>query len=187
MRGRTGAALAISGVASFIVAWVVLGALRKGYSPMEDAISQLAELGAPRRELMTAGIIAFGVGSLAFAPSLGGRAGIALAVAGVGSMGVAAYPCTEGCPGAGELTDTGHAVAAGIHYAAFVAAPLLASRDRSVRIAAVAAALALAMHVVGIGPNGLMQRLGLTTLDAWLVSVAFERLRNPRGKASATA
>lgn len=186
MKRRAGASLAIGGVASFVLAWVVLSAIRKGYSPVHDAISQLAELGAPHRELMTAGIVAFGAGSIAFAPTLGGRAGIALATAGVGSMGVAAFPCTEGCPGMGEVTDTGHAIAAGIHYAAFIATPVLASKKRSALAASAIAAVALGMHVSGLGPNGLMQRIGLTTLDAWLVAAALQSLRSPTGAISAT-
>ena len=187
MRRRAGPVLAIAGVASFVLAWTTLGAVRKGYDPVEDAISQLAELGAPHRELMTAGIIAFGVGSISFAPSLGRKAGVALALAGVGSMGVAAYPCTEGCPGPGELTDTGHFLAAGLHYVAFTATPLLASRSRPARLAAAVAAVALGMHAIGIGPNGLLQRVGLTTLDAWLVAAAVKELRAPSGRASVAA
>ena len=187
MRGRAGPALAIAGVASFVLAWVVLSAIRKGYSPIEDAISQLAELGAPRREIMTAGIVAFGAGSIAFAPSLGGRAGVALAVAGAGSLGVAAFPCTEGCPGPGEVTDTGHFIAAGVHYIGFVAAPVLASRKGAAVAVSTVAALALGLHVAGLGPNGLMQRVGLTTLDAWLVVAAVEKLRELTVQEASTA
>jgi hypothetical membrane protein len=178
VKERAGATLQIAGVTSFVLAWSVLGAIRNGYNPLDDAISQLAELGAPNRELMTAGIVAFGAGSIAFAPSLGGRAGLALATAGVGSLGVAAFPCTEGCPGAGEVTDTGHAIAAGIHYVAFVLTPVLASRKRSAKIASIVAGAALAAHVLGVGPNGLMQRLGLTVLDAWIVGAAVDHLRS---------
>lgn len=180
MKGRAGASMAIAGVLSFMAAWIVLGAIRKGYNPLEDAISQLAELGAPRREWMTGGIVAFGLGAISFAPNLGGRASIALATAGVGSFGVAAFPCTAGCPGAGEVTDTGHAVAAGIHYIAFVATPFLASRKRSAIAASAIAAVALGMHVGGIGPNGLMQRIGLTTLDVWLVGAALSYLKKQK-------
>lgn len=177
MKERAGASLQIAGVASFVLAWTILGSIRKGYNPLEDAISQLAELGAPHRELMTAGIAAFGAGSLAFAPTLGGRAGVALAVAGAGSLGVAAFPCTEGCPGMGEATDTGHVIAASIHYVAFAATPVLASRKRSALIASAVGGVALAAHALGIGPNGLMQRIGLTTLDAWIVGAAVQHLR----------
>ena len=188
MKRRAGASLQIAGVTSFVLAWAVLGAIRKGYNPLEDAISQLAELGAPNRELMTAGIVAFGAGSLAFAPSLGGRAGAALAVAGVGSLGVASFPCTEGCPGPGEATDTGHAIAAGIHYVAFVATPVLASRKRSALLASIVAGAALSAHVLGIGPNGLMQRIGLTTLDVWVVGAALQHLRDgTSGRGASTA
>ncbi len=176
MRRRAGAALAIAGVASFVTAWVVLSAIRKNYSPVNDAISQLAELGAPHRGLMTAGIVAFGAGAVAFAPSLGGRAGAALAVAGLGSFGVASFPCTEGCPGAGEFTDTAHGVAAAVHYVAFAVTPFLVGRDRRSAAITALAGLALAIHATGLGPSGLFQRLGLTTLDVWLVATAFRHL-----------
>jgi hypothetical protein len=129
---------------------------------------------------MTVGIVAFGAGSLAFAPALGHRAGAALAIAGVGSLSVAAFPCTEGCPGAGEFTDTAHTVAAGLHYIAFALVPVLASKDRRTLIISGIAGTALALHGLGLGPGGLLQRIGLTILDAWLVATALRYLRAPR-------
>ena len=174
MTPRARAALAIGGVGVFATSWFVGGLLRDGYDPITDAISELAALGTSRRWLVTTGMVSFGLGALAFSPELGGRARASLAIAGAASLGVAAFPCTEGCPGAGEgeLTDAGHAVAAGLHYLAFTSTPLLASRSPVSRAAALVAAIALGSHVAGLGPNGLMQRIGLSTLDAWLVGTA---------------
>ncbi len=86
------------------------------------------------------------------------------------------------------MADTGHAVAAGIHYVAFVATPVLASRKRSALAASILAGAALGAHVLGLGPNGLMQRIGLTTLDAWVVGAALNHLRKTAtSEASSTA
>ena len=156
----------------FATSWIVGGLLREGYDPINDAISELAALGTSRRWLVTSGMVSFGLGALAFSPELRGAARASLAVAGAASLGVAAFPCTEGCPGWGEFTDNGHAVAAGIHYVAFASTPLLASRSPVSRTAALIAAVALGSHVAGLGPNGLMQRIGLSTLDLWLAATA---------------
>jgi hypothetical protein len=187
MKERAGAALQIAGVITFILAWSVLGSIRDGYSPIHDAISRLAELGAPHRELMTIGIVAFAAGAVAFAPVLGGRGGIALATAGMASFGVAFFPCTERCPGPGEATDTAHTLAAGIHYVALVAAPLLVSRERKALFVSVVAAIALGLHGIGVGPNGLLQRIGLTTLDIWIVSLALGYLRGANAERAPSA
>ena len=176
MRSRAGPALQIAGVATFILCWSILGTITEGYDTINDAISRLAEQGAPYRGLMTIGMVAFGVGAIAFAPTLGGAGGIALAVAGFASFEVALFPCTEGCPGPGVATDTAHTVAAAVHYVALVAVPLLVRRHGGVPVAAVAG-IVLALHGVGWGPNGLLQRIGLTVLDLWLVVVAIEYLQ----------
>ena len=176
MNKRAGAGLQIAGVATFILCWSILGTITEGYDPINDAISRLAEQGAPYRGLMTIGMVAFGMGAIAFAPALGGAGGIALAVAGFASFEVALFPCTEGCPGPGVATDTAHTVAAAVHYVALVATPLLVRKHGALPVAIVAA-IALALHGVGWGPNGLLQRVGLTVLDLWLVVVAIEFLR----------
>jgi Protein of unknown function (DUF998) len=152
-----------------VTSWVVAGALRAGYDPVHDAISRLAEIGAPDRLIVTSGMVIFGLGCLIVAPGWERAPRIALLVAGLSSFGVAAFPCTEGCPGSGSLTDTMHSVMAGIHYVALVTTPFLAGPAFWGPAAAVLAALALSAHVWGPGPNGLMQRIGLTTLDVWLI------------------
>ena len=54
------------GPAAFVAAWAVSGATTDGYSPVHDAISDLAAVGAPTRVAMTAGFVVFGVGLIAF-------------------------------------------------------------------------------------------------------------------------
>ena len=176
MRSRAGAALQIAGVATFILCWSILGTITEDYSPISDAISRLAEQGAPYRGFMTMGMVAFGVGAIAFALTLGGPGGIALAVAGFGSFEVAMFPCTEGCPGPGVATDTAHTVAAAVHYVALVATPLFIRKHNGIQVA-IAAAIPLALHGLGVGPNGLLQRTGLTILDVWLVILALDYMR----------
>lgn len=154
------------------------GLLRTSYDPVTDAISRLAELGTENRWIVTSGMVAFGIGAIAFAPRLGGRATVALFLAGVASFSVAAFPCTEGCPGNGSFTDVAHVIAAGAFYIAFVATALLVEpRRTSDVVTAVVAAVALALHASGLGPNGLLQRVGLTLLDAWLFVTALSHAR----------
>ena len=168
------------GPLAFITSWVVAGALRSGYDPMSDAISRLAELGAENRWIVSTGMVTFGGACLAFAPCLRHPASISLRVAGAASLGVAAFPCTEGCPGPGTVTDVGHTIAAGVHYVAFVLTPVLHERRPvDVAVAALAGAALLA-HGTGIEPNGALQRAGLTILDAWLFATAFRTIRRHR-------
>ena len=162
----------------FVGCWIVAGKIRDGYDPVTDAISRLAELGAPDRWLVTTGMYVFGIGCIVFAPMLKSRAAAALTVAGIASFGVATFPCTAGCPGTGSFTDVAHGVAAGAHYVAFALAPWF--HDRRALPWSAAASVALLIHAAGIGPNGLLQRTGLTILDAWLVLVAISFLRGEK-------
>lgn len=176
----------IAGPLAFVVSWVAAGRLRAGYDPATEAISRLAALGTANRWIVTVGIVCFGIGAVVFGYGLRRvlwpPVGSVLMVAGAAAWGVAAFPCTEGCPGSGTFTDEAHGIAAGIHYVAFAAAPLIAGmwagrRDRrAFRVFSVGAGIvggaALVMHVTGAGPNGLMQRTGLTILDLWMIGTA---------------
>jgi hypothetical protein len=163
----------------FVTSWIVAGLLRRGYSPVDDPISKLAALGADQRWIVTSGMTAFGLGCAVFAPALHGRARTALAVAAIASLGVAAFPCTEGCNG-DAFTDKAHTVVAGILYLALTVTPVLHSRRPAPVVTSCVAGVALAMHVFGIGPGGLFQRIGLTTNDAWIVATALGLSRRSR-------
>jgi hypothetical membrane protein len=162
----------IVGPTAFVAAWVV-GGLRRGdgYSPVQDAISRLAEVGAPTQPLMTAGFVTFGVAVPAFAISardeLGPAATVALVAAGITTLGVAATPL-------GGDVDTLHAVFAGTGYVAMAAAPLLAARTRTTTIVSAIAAVALAATTLDAA-NGLLQRVGLGVVDAWIVATALRQ------------
>ncbi len=177
----------IIGPAAFISAWAAGGAIRSGYSPVEDAISRLAALGASTRPLMSAGFVAFGVGvplyATALRRALPGPAWTAAVATGLATVGVAATPLDSS-----EAIDTLHGVFAGTGYATLAATPLLAARPLAAaghRWAAAtslalgaAAAACLAATLVG-ERHGLWQRLGLTIGDAWLLASAAWMLRRP--------
>lgn len=171
-------AAGVVGPTAFVAAWAIAGARRDGYSPIEDAISRLAELGASSRPLMNAGFVTFGVAVPTFAvaarQALGPPATAALVVAGLSTLGVAATPLGPG-------PDTAHGVFAGIGYVAMAAAPVLADRRRGALVSAIAAASLVATTV---GPaHGLFQRLGLGVVDAWIVVTALRQRRENRSGA----
>jgi hypothetical membrane protein len=174
--------LALGGVIgplAFIGCWAVAGAVTAGYSAVDDAISDLAAVGASTRVAMTTGFLVFGVGLIAFGMGLrmvlAGPAWIAAVVTGAGTIGVAATPL------GGWSGDAAHAVCAGIGYLSLVALPLLAAAPfaangrrgwarASVSVAVVSGACLVAST---LGPaHGFWQRAGLTVGDAWIVTVA---------------
>jgi hypothetical protein len=185
-------------VVLYIAGWAVAGQLRDDYDPVEQAISELFALGAPwaSRGLLVAGLVLSGIAFLLLAPALHralpgrGWLGPALVVlAGIGTLGVVAAPCTDGCPGADtSTTDAWHAVTAGVGYSALVLAPLafgwrirrtLPVLSRwSVIIGGVGAAL-FGIYVLGLveAAPGLQQRVFNTVADAWYVLVAVWILR----------
>ncbi len=172
----------VLGPCAFVAAWAVAGVVAEGYSPVDEAISRLAAVGAPTRPLMTAGFLAFGAGMAAFAAGLrsasDGWAGLAALAAGCCTVGVAAVPLDGGHDGL-------HGALAGLGYGALVAVPLLAAEPAGRRSAvavgtAVVAGACLAASVAVEGPDGLLQRLGLALLDGWLVATAVRMARQRR-------
>ena len=175
----------IVGPIAFVLTWSTLGLRRSGYSPIEQPISRLAEVGAPTRAAMSAGFVAYSAGVAAFSSSLrdgeSRHASRALAANAVATLGVAAFPLGA------SYGDNPHAVAAGIAYATLAATPLLAARDlrrsgaRRAAVASVATSAAIAMPLVASTVFdrhvGLAQRLGLTIGDTWIVLAAVRSLR----------
>lgn len=175
----------VAGPAAFIGAWALGGAIRDGYDPVTDAISRLAEIGAPTRPLMTAGFVAFGVGLPSFAVALRrglpGPAWVAAAATGLATLGVAATPLGD------PRVEAAHGVFAGVGYATLAATPLLASRPlrrigrpraASAALAAGVTSAAFLVATVGFdGAHGFFQRAGLTVGDLWVIWAATEMLR----------
>jgi hypothetical protein len=193
-------------VTVYVGGWAIAGQLRRGYDPRERAISELFELGAPwtSRGWLVAGLALSGVAFLALAPALHralpgrGRLGPTLvALAGIGTLGVLAAPCTPGCPGFGtSTTDTWHVLTAGLGYVALATAPVaFAWRLRRCRprvagwsaIIGGVSTLLFVIHVAGVVPTatGLQQRTFNTVADAWYVLIVVHLLRHgPRAAGS---
>ena len=174
------------GPAAFVGAWLLGGALRAPeYSPVSDAISRLAQEGTSTVPLMTAGFVAFGVLVPVYARGLGRALGspatrAAATLAGLATLAVAALPLSAA---GGQPVDALHAVAAGTGYLGQVLAPLAGGRALRGRARAVSwavsgvAALCLVGSLAVPGATGLLQRTGLTAVDAWFVVLAVRLVR----------
>jgi hypothetical protein len=183
----------IFGPAAFVSAWVVGGAIRRNYSPVNDAISQLAAVGTSTRPLMSAGFVGFGVAvpvyAVALRASLPGPAWKMTVGTGLATLAVASFPL-----GISTTVNGIHGGCAAIGYATMAATPLLASRPLAAsgrRIAArvsvgAGAVSAVCLVATLLGPaHGLFQRVGLTIGDAWLVATAVWILRGGRAVVAA--
>jgi hypothetical protein len=133
---------------------------------------------------MTTGFVLFGVGLAAFAWGVRSVRPMSLAAlaAGLCTLAVAAVPLDAGRDGL-------HGVLAGAGYAALVAVPAtavrpLGRRGTAAAVVAFVAAACLLASVVVAGPDGLLQRLGLTLVDAWIAVTA---LRLWRGRTDVTS
>jgi hypothetical membrane protein len=182
---RLGALSGIAAPASFITGWVVGGLQAKDYSPIQDAISQLARIDAPTRTVMTAGFLGFSAFAPFWATTLAKaldepRLRLSLGAATVGTFGVAVLPLGA------SFGDGPHAAAAGVAYVGMASAPLVGGRalaragHRSAARASYAvggiSVAALVGSLTGVADGGL-QRLGLTVVDAWFVVLAVRELR----------
>jgi hypothetical protein len=114
---------------------------------------------------------------------------VLVVLAGVGTLGVLAAPCSAGCPGFGTTTtDTWHVITAGLGYSALASAPLAFAwrvRDdepalaRWSAIVGGASVVLFAVHVSGVvaAATGLQQRVFDTLADLWYVGVVVWLLR----------
>lgn len=173
------------GPAAFIAAWALLGRRQEGYSAVADPISRLAADDMPTRWAMTAGFVAFSAGVSSCAAELsngiGTRAAVAAATSAVATLGIALTPLGS------TLGGAPHAAFAGVAYASLAASPLLARRPlhargetRRANAAAVAGVItggALLASIASPAAPGLLQRLGLTAGDVWLMATAWHHLR----------
>jgi hypothetical membrane protein len=174
----------VIGPVAFVGAWSLAGLSAGHYSATREAISKLAETGAPTRPAMTAGFIVFGVSmpvySRALRAALGGRAWMTAFATGMATLGVAAAPL--GSP----TSDTVHAWFATAGYATLAATPLVAAPRfarygrhawaRASALTAIGSALCLVATIAGPA-HGLFQRLGLGLVDIWILVTAIEMLR----------
>jgi hypothetical membrane protein len=180
----------IVGPAAFVATWAALGATRSGYSPVEDAISRLAETGTTTRPAMTAGFVVYGVGLAGWAAALRsgveGPAWIPAAGVAAATVGVAAFPLRPDASGAV------HAAFAVAGYAALAAVPLVVAAGPVLARHPAAARLSVAVGVVTAGllvasaagapAHGLTQRAGLTLGDGWVAVSSALLLRQAWGR-----
>ncbi len=190
-RLQVAAACGIAAPIAFVVSTVVAGALREGYDPATQAISELFEVGAPTAGIVVGGFVAFGVLALPFAwalfhglpgdPSL---AALAVVLDAVATLAILAFPCTAGCPGPTSTSgDLWHSVFAGLAYLGHLGAPLLVARHlrgHSHWAGLRAASWALGLVAVGLfafwlvglaGPYGGLVQRGFTFVsDVWFVT-----------------
>jgi hypothetical membrane protein len=189
LRERLLAAAGVVGPCVFIADWAILGSRAKNYSPVSDAISELARMHAPTRPAMTAGFLVFSAAlptyALALRHSLPGQAWKFAAANGVATLGVAAF--SLGTPTSGDI----HGAFAGLAYASLAATPITASvalrreGNRTLARTSIATGLLCAAALVAsvAGPehvHGLLQRVGLTIGDAWIIGSAITMMRDAR-------
>lgn len=199
-RGVVAVAVAGSiGVLVYIAGWALAGAVFPGYDPARDAISETFAISAPTRWWMSVVLVVTGLGLVAFGwaierglPGRGLAGPLAAVVAGVGTIGAAAAPCSAGCPGFGTTsTDTWHVIWAGTGYVALLLAPILtAARVRhhlprfarwSVAIGGLGMVAFVVRNVVDVEPYGGLLQRGFNTLgDAWYLLAAVVILRRAR-------
>ncbi len=186
LRERLLAAAGVVGPCVFIADWAILGSRAKNYSPVSDAISELARMHASTRPAMTAGFLVFSAAlptyAVALRHALSGHAWKFAAANGIATLGVAAF--SLGTPTSGDI----HGAFAGLAYASLAATPIAASvalrregntaRARTSIATGLLCAAALVASVAGPEHvHGLLQRIGLTIGDAWIISSAIEMMR----------
>jgi len=183
---RLAAAGGVAGPVLFAVAWVVSSLRQAGHSPAEVQLSGLAAEDARDPQIMMAGFVVLGAGTVLFGAGLGRvtvprSAGPWLVeVAGVASVAAGVFRRDHlllAGPGfAGESWHNQvHDVVSGVAYGAMLGAPLLLGRrwrddpywavlSRRVQVLALVSAAALAVFASGIaGPyNGVVQRIAVT-------------------------
>ena len=179
---KLAAAAGVAGPVLFTVAWVVSSLRQAGHSVAEVQLSGLAAEDARDPQIMVAGFVALGAGTVMVGAGLGPRsAGRGLIVV-AGAASVAAgvfrrdHVLLAGPGFAGESWHNQiHDVVSGVAYGAMLAAPLLLGRrwrgdpdwavlSRPVQGLALVSAAALAVFGSGIaGPyNGVVQRIAVT-------------------------
>jgi hypothetical protein len=160
-----GLASGVLGPVAFVGAWALSGAASTGYSAVDDPISELAAVGATTRVGMTLGFLAFAVGVGLYA--LASRSPLA-------GMTAAASVAAALLPLGGSLGDGAHGAAALAAYVSLAAMPLVERRWRWV---SVVTGGALAASVFVPSANGLLQRIGLTAGDGWIMASSVWLLR----------
>ncbi len=195
----------VTGPVLFSVVVLVCGALRPGYSHLQDFISELGVAGTPYASFMNyAGFVpgglmlaAFGVALMFSLPRsrLARLAAVLVTTFGIGIAASGLISCDRGCPqGQGSLENVVHNTIAPISFVCLIAAmAILGLRFRKSPawrrlwlFSLVASAIALCLLVLLAGSldsrvlTGLWQRLLLAVLFSWCAIVGVEAFRYPR-------
>ncbi|MFP5299049.1 MAG: DUF998 domain-containing protein, partial [Actinomycetota bacterium] len=153
----------------------------------------LAEQDAPYRWIVLTGIAIVSFASILMGTLIHRRwrarvAAVTTMIAGVSAVTLGIFVCSPGCPGFGtSLTDTMHSIGAVVHYVSFGLSPLIAAATtRHVTppgyrwfslVAGLVGGSFLYSQFTGWGENGITQRVGLTTLDIWMIVTAIVLMR----------
>ena len=195
MRGIATRILAAAGIAAG-VAWagavICCGAIRPGYNPVSQFVSELAERGSSTEVVMRiTGFFVPGLLVIAFAAfllirSAGPIVAILLIIHGVGRLTAGMFPCDPGCPASGSSVNQAvHNAAAMMNGLTLVAAAAFCSvrmwrvgRNRfafyslASAIAAAAFLVLMFMDVTTRTYVGLLQRLSFGVLHVWMAAFA---------------
>lgn len=181
---------------------LALGLARPGYDPLRDAISELAEIGAPTALLWSVGgfggvAVLYGLYAVAVRASFGTGLLFGLTAAqAVLILASAVFQCDPGCPPVPETPRmVGHTVAGLSYFTITTVVPLVAWRAfrkheawRSYgRVSLAIGTLLVILFLVGpaLGQDriGAWQRTVLLIAGAWQAGVAIRLLRAGAGSA----
>ena len=179
MADRIRALLCLVGVVGLTAAWTASGLLTDGFDPVRQSISQLQRDGTATAAVLTAALVAFAVGGLAFARLLPTAPRVALVITAVATLGAAAAPLGEV---RGGRQDALHLACGATGYVAVSLLPLLAAptstgraRTWSLLAGAVASACLLGT-VPADAVSGALQRVGFLAAHLWLAAQAVQVL-----------
>lgn len=172
----------ILGPVTFIASWAVLGEIATDYSPVSDAISELARTNRSTHVAMTAAFLAFAIGTGAFAWTLrrriNGNAWKIATTTAITTVGVACTPL-------GSPQEPMHFFFAGLAYVSLALLPIVAARSfagvarkASYGIGAATACCLLTSVIGSESVHGLFQRSGFTVGDLWIIATSIWLLRS---------
>jgi hypothetical membrane protein len=186
---RWAVASSVGAPIALIGGWTLAAHLQPaGFDPVRQTISALAAHGARDRLAMTTGLYLLGLCHLATAAGLRpaamrGRA--VLAVGGIGTISVAAFPQPQGG------SSTGHTTSATVAFIALACWPLLAARPSGPPVLSVRTSIAAAATMVALllwfflalsGPQaGLAERFLAGTQALWPLVVVLATVSYRRG------
>ena len=194
------AAAGVIGPTLFVIFSIALGSQLPGYNPLTQTISELGATNAPTMELQALNFAILGILTVIFAIGLDthnrrfASTSFLLGVYGLGTLLVAGLPCDPGCSFKGtSLVQIAHSLDALVSFVVIAIAPLFFSRSsktvpswtktsvRSLRVAMVSIPLLvayLAITVLALSSyTGLVQRIFLGLLLAWMLMVAYKMAR----------